>query len=300
MDGKVRVAKIKFLKIDFDNLAGNLSMDDRKMSLDGQVDAYSGRILGDLWSDLSDLTKIQYKLKAKASQLEANDFLSAITPFKDRMYTKLDLDGEFSGFAPDTLLVKKTLKGSGNAKTGEGKIVNWELLAKVFEYTKLTSDRDLTYKSMSMGFRILNERLYLDDLQMASRFGDVNLSGSSGFDGALDYRVSIKLTKDESDKLRAKTSAASLLTDKDGRMILDLLVKGPAQKPSISWDTQMAQARLKGKAQEELDKAKKEAEAKAQEEADKLKKAAEEKAKKEAEELKKKAGDKLKNLFGGH
>ncbi len=302
MDGKVRIAKIKFLKIDYDNLTGNLTMDNRKLNLDGQVGVYSGKVLGSLWSDLNDLTKIEYKLKTQASQLEANDFLSALTPFKDRMFTKLDLDGEFSGLAPDTVLIKKSLKGSGKAKTGDGKIVNWDLLGKVFEYTKLTNDRDLTFKSLSMGFRILNERLYLDDLKMDSRFGDVNLTGSSGFDGTLDYRVSIKLTKDESDKLRAKSSssAVNLFSDKDGRMVLDLLVKGPAQKPSISWDTQMAQARLKGKAQEEIDKAKTEAEAKAKAEADKAKKAAEEKAKKEADELKKKAGDKLKNLFGGH
>ena len=285
-------------------------MDNRKLNLDGQVGVYSGKVLGSLWSDLNDLTKIEYKLKAQASQLEANDFLSALTPFKDRMFTKLDINGEFSGLAPDTILIKKTLKGSGNAKTGEGKIVNWDLLAKVFEYTKLTGDKDLTFKSLSMGFRILNERLYLDDLQMDSRFGDVNLSGSSGFDGTLDYRVSIKLTKEESDKLRAKSSAVNLFADKDGRMVLDLLVKGPAQKPGIGWDTQMAQARLKGKAQEEIDKAKKEVADKVQAEADKLKqqaqaeadkakKAAEDKAKKEAEELKKKAADKLKGIFGG-
>jgi len=307
MDGKVRIAKIKFLMIDYDNLAGNLTMDNRKLNLDGQVGVYSGKVLGSLWSDLGDLTKIEYKLKAQASQLEANDFLSALTPFKDRMFTKLDINGEFSGLAPDTILIKKTLKGSGNAKTGQGKIVNWDLLAKVFEYTKLTGDKDLTFKSLSLGFRILNERLYLDDLKMDSRFGDVNLTGSSGFDGTLDYRVSIKLTKEESDKLRAKSSATNLFADKDGRMVLDLLVKGPAQKPSIGWDTQMAQARLKGKAQEELDKAKAQAQAEtdklkqqAQAEADKAKKAAEEKAKKEAEELKKKAADKLKGIFGGH
>lgn len=310
MDGKVRIAKIKFLKVDYDNLTGNLTIRDRKLNLDGQVGIYSGKVFGSLWSDLNDLTRIEYQLKTQASQLEANDFLSALTPFKDRMFTKLDLDGEFSGLAPDTILIRKSLKGSGQVRTGEGKIINWEMLAKVFEFTKLTSDRDLTYKSMASGFRILNERLYLDDLQMSSRYGDINLSGSSGFDGTLDYRVSLKLTRDESDKLRSKSSATNLFSDKDGRIILDILVKGPAQKPVISWDTQMAQARLKGKAQEEIDKARKEAEAKAQTEADRLKKqaqdeadkarkAAEEKAKKEADELKKKAGEKLKGIFGG-
>ena len=299
LDGKVRIAKVRFLKIDYDNLAGNLTMNDRKMELDGQVGIYGGKVLGGLWADLNDLANIEYKLKTKASQLEANDFLSALTSFKDRMFTKLDLDGEFSGLAPDTILIRKTLKGSGQARTGEGKIVNWEMLAKVFEFTKLTSDRDLTYKSMASGFRILNERLYLDDLQMSSRFGDINLSGSSGFDGTLDYRVSLKLTREESEKFKSKTSATALFSDPDGRVILDLLVSGPAQKPIIGWDTQMAQARLKGKAQEEIDKARKEAEVKAQAEADKVRKAAEEKAKKEADELKKKAGEKLKGIFGG-
>lgn len=299
LDGKVRIAKVRFLKIDYHNLAGNLTMNNRKMELDGQVGIYSGKILGGLWADLKDLANIEYRLKAKASQLEANDFLSALTSFKDRMFTKLDLDGEFSGLAPDTILIRKSLKGSGQARTGEGKIVNWEMLAKVFEFTKLTSDRDLTYKSMASGFRILNERLYLDDLQMSSRFGDINLSGSSGFDGTLDYRVSLKLTREESEKFKSKTSATALFSDPDGRVILDLLVSGPAQKPIIGWDTQMAQARLKGKAQEEIDKARKEAEAKAQAEADKARKAAEEKAKKEADELKKKAGEKLKGIFGG-
>jgi len=305
MDGKVRVTKIVFLKMEFDNLAGNLAMRDRKLGLDGQLGVYSGKALGSLWADLNDLNRISYKINADAQKLEANDFLSALTPFKNRLYAKLDLKGEFSGLAPDTVLVKETLKGQGRAATGEGRLVNFPLLADILSHTRIGDARELTFRSMNLGFRIADQKVYLDDLKMDSKYGDVNVTGYSTFAGAVDYRVSVKLTKEESDRLKGKGgNVAALFTDKDGRVVLDLLVKGQPPKPAVSWDTQMAQARLKGKAQEEIDKAKAEAEAKAKAEADKLKQKADaeaERLKKQADEAAKKAAEdaakKLKNLF---
>ncbi len=294
MNGTVRVAKVKYLKMDFDNLAGNLKLADRKADLDGSVNVYSGKVAGNVWADLNDMEKIAYRLTADASKLEANDFLSALTPFKDRLFTKLDVTGEFSGLAPDTVLVKKTLKGQGKAASGEGKLVNYQVLADVLAFCKMGDSKEVSFKSLSMGFRIADEKVYLDDLLMTSKFGDINLSGNSSFTGFLDYRASIRLTKEESDRMKGKAgNAAALFTDKDGRMVLDLLVKGQSPKPGVSWDTQMAQARLKGKAQEEIDKVKAEAQAKI----DQQKKELEDKAKKEAEEAAKKAADALKGLF---
>ncbi|MCU0605927.1 MAG: AsmA family protein [Candidatus Edwardsbacteria bacterium] len=294
MNGTVRVAKIKYLKMDFDNLAGTLAMSDRKLSLVGDVAVYSGKVSGNVWADLDDMEKIAYRLGADASKLEANDFLSALTPFKDRLFTKLDVTGEFSGLAPDTVLVKRTLKGQGKAASGEGKLVNYQVLADVLAFCKLGDTKEVSFRSLSMGFRIADEKVYLDDLLMTSKFGDINLSGNSSFTGYLDYRASIKLTKEESDRMKGKAgNAAALFTDKDGRVVLDLLVKGQSPKPAVSWDTQMAQARLKGKAQEEIDKVKAEAQARIDQE----RKALEEKAKKEADEAAKKAADALKGLF---
>lgn len=294
MHGTVRVAKIKYLKMDFDNLAGTLAMSDRKLSLTGDVAVYSGKVSGNVWADLNDMEKIAYRLNADASKLEANDFLSALTPFKDRLFTKLDVVGEFSGLAPDTVLVKRTLKGQGKAASGEGKLVNYQVLADVLAFCKLGDTKDVSFRSLSMGFRIADEKVYLDDLLMTSKFGDINLSGNSSFTGHLDYRASIKLTKEESDRMKGKAgNAAALFTDKDGRMVLDLLVRGQSPKPAVSWDTQMAQARLKGKAQEEIDKVKAEAQAKI----DQQKKELEEKAKREADAAAKKAADALKGLF---
>lgn len=294
MDGKVRVAKIVFMKMEFDNLAGSLAMRDRKLTLDGQVGVYSGKALGTLWADLNDLDKIEYRIDADAQNLEANDLLSALTPFKNRLYAKLDLKGVFSGTTPDTVLVKQTLRGQGRASTGEGKLVNWPLLADILSHTRIGEAKEVSFRSMNMGFRIAEQKVYLDDMKMDSKYGDVNLSGHSTFAGAVDYRASIKLTKEESDKLKSKGGGVTnLFTDTDGRVVLDLLVKGQPPKPAVSWDTQMAEARLKGKVQQEIDRAKSEAEAKAKAEADRLKQEAEEKAKKAAEE----AGKKLKNLF---
>jgi AsmA protein len=283
MDGKVRITKIKFLKMDFDNLQGDLKMADRKLNLDGKVGVYSGKVTGTVWADLSDLTKIEYRLGANAEKLEANDFLTALTPLDNRMFAKLDIKGDFTGLAPDTILIKKSLKSQGKATTGEGKITNWPMLADILSYCKLSEIKEIGFRSLSMGFRINDEKIYLDDLQMFTRFGDVTLAGYSSFAGYVDYKASITLTKEESDKVKAKGgSAAQLFTNKEGRVVLDLLVKGQSPKPSIGVDTEMAQARLKGKALEELDKARQQAE---------------DAAKKQAEELKKKAAEEAKKLF---
>ncbi|MDO9391012.1 MAG: AsmA family protein [bacterium] len=283
MDGKVRIAKIKFLKMDFDNLTGTLTMANRKLNLDGQVNVYSGKVLGSVWADLNDLTKIEYRLGANAEKLEANDFLTALTPMDNRMYAKMDVKGDFTGLAPDSALIMKTLKGQGRASTGEGKITNWPMLGDILSYCKLSETREVSFRSINMGFRIADEKIYLDDLQMASKFGDVNIAGYSTFLGYVDYRVSITLTKEESDKVKGKGgNVAGLFTNKEGRVVLDLLIKGQSPKPGIGVDTQMAQARLKGKAQEEMDKAKQQAA---------------EAAQKQAEELKKKAAEEAKKLF---
>ncbi|MDO9026871.1 MAG: AsmA family protein [bacterium] len=283
MDGKVRIAKIKFLKMDFDNLTGTLTMANRKLNLDGQVNVYSGRVLGTVWADLNDLTKIEYRLGANAEKLEANDFLTALTPLDNRMYAKMDIKGDFTGLAPDSALIMKTLKGQGRASTGEGKITNWPMLGDILSYCKLSETREVSFRSINMGFRIADEKIFLDDLQMVSKFGDVNIAGYSTFLGYVDYRVSITLTKEESDKVKAKGgNVAGLFTNKEGRVVLDLLIKGQSPKPGIGVDTQMAQARLKGKAQEEMDKAKQQAA---------------EAAQKQAEELKKKAAEEAKKLF---
>ncbi len=269
--------------MDFDNLTGTLTMANRKLNLDGQVNVYSGRVLGSVWADLNDLTKIEYRLGANAEKLEANDFLTALTPLDNRMYAKMDVKGDFTGLAPDSALIMKTLKGQGRASTGEGKITNWPMLGDILSYCKLSETREVGFRSLSMGFRIADEKIYLDDLQMASKFGDVNIAGYSSFLGYVDYRVSITLTKEESDKVKGKGgNVAALFTNKEGRVVLDLLVKGQSPKPGIGVDTQMAQARLKGKAQEEIDKAKQQAA---------------EAAKKQAEELKKKAAEEAKKLF---
>lgn len=283
MDGKVRITKIRFLKMDFDNLTGTLTMANRKLNLDGQVNVYSGKVLGSVWADLNDLTKIEYRLGANAEKLEANDFLTALTPMDNRMYAKMDVKGDFAGLAPDSALIMKTLKGQGRASTGEGKITNWPMLGDILSYCKLSDTREVSFRSISLGFRVADEKIYLDDLQMASKFGDVNIAGYSSFLGYVDYRVSITLTKEESDKVKAKGgNAATLFTNKEGRVVLDLLIKGQSPKPGIGVDTQMAQARLKGKAQEEMDKAKQQAV---------------EAAQKQAEELKKKAAEEAKKLF---
>jgi hypothetical protein len=74
-----------------------------------------------------------------------------------------------------------------------------------------------------------------------------------GFDGALDYAVSVTLPPAVVEAVGAKSAlAAGAMSDAQGRMLLDLHVGGSAKSPRVRWDTNAMKARLAGRASDAL------------------------------------------------
>jgi hypothetical protein len=96
--------------------------------------------------------------------------------------------------------------------------------------------------------------------------GDWKLAGALGFDGAMDYAVSVTLPPDVVKSLGADAAlAAGALADPQGRVLLDLHVSGNARSPHVTLDTKAIQARLAGKVSEALTQQSKKLEADARE-----------------------------------
>jgi hypothetical protein len=88
---------------------------------------------------------------------------------------------------------------------------------------------------------------------MSGASGDWKLAGSVGFDGSLDYAVSVTLPPAAVAALNARSAlAAGALADDQGRMLLDLRVTGSAKAPRVAWDTQAMRDRLAGRASQAL------------------------------------------------
>jgi regulator of protease activity HflC (stomatin/prohibitin superfamily) len=145
-----------------------------------------------------------------------------------------------------------------------------------------------------------------DPVTLKGPSGDWRLIGSVGFDGTLDYAVSGTLPPEVVEKLAAKSAlAAGALSDPEGKILLDLKVRGKAIAPQVSWDGNAMRNRLAGKASQALEAQRAKLEAEAQATAQKQLAAAEDSARRVVERtqraatdsLRRRAGDLLKGFF---
>ena len=84
--------------------------------------------------------------------------------------------------------------------------------------------------------------------KLTGSHGEWLISGTVGFDGALDYALSITLPREMAARLGAGGAfAAAALADENGRVLLDLRVTGNAKSPRVSWDARATRDRMLGR-----------------------------------------------------
>jgi hypothetical protein len=184
-----------------------------------------------------------YRFEARAENLEANDFLSNLTPARDVLFGGLDLESvwEGKGLTREDLLAN--LAASGVLKARDGEIRNLEFLHRVSAALGLRDMESVRFREMFSGFSIAGGRIRVDDLRIVATDADWDIAGSVGFDGTLDYDVSVKLSEEASDACRRKTALAGLLADESGRIVLDFELRGNVREPVVTYDASKTAAR---------------------------------------------------------
>jgi hypothetical protein len=171
-------------------------------------------------------------------------------------------------------------------------------MAKVSDFTGVSELREIIFKNWSNSFSVSDGRIAIKDLKINSVNTDFSVNGSQGFDGTLDYTMDVKLPGSVSDRLKVSGiggQAINVLKDKDGRIVLNLLLGGVSNKPTVGLNTKEQQKQLEELARQEINKKKGELENKIRDEAKKI--IQDSIKQKGIEDLKKKAVDKLKDLF---
>jgi len=272
MDGKIDLQKVIFRKIEFTNLMANLSVKEGVLKIDNVVsNVYSGSVGGKAVVVLAQPTQPQFTVDVNTSQIEANDFLSQFTLFKDHLFGKLNLSGNFSGKGSTVEDIKKSLAGSGTAAITQGKLVNWDILNQLGEFLKMKELKNQEIKTLKNSFKIESSRLYFEDFFATTTDADWEVKGSVGFDASLDYSIALYLSPALSQRFDLLGDLSDFFKDEKGRLILDLKVSGLASSPKFTLDTSRAEKSLQQKLKIKDEKLK--------------------------EELKKKGEDILKKLF---
>jgi len=250
------------------NLRANLSTSDNVIrlrnvsfsTLEGSL-ALSGTV------DLRNKGRPQFDLQAEVKEVDGHSFLRRFTAFGEHLSGKLSISVALKGQLNDTLgFETKSLAGDGNILVHDGKLMGYPLMQRLGTFLDLPELQDPSFKSCSGRFRISDGRIGLPDVKIAASGSDFHLTGWHGFDGTLDYALTIRLSRELSDRFSGKSVAqqvGSLFKDREGRVTLFVLVGGTVADPKFRWDTQAAWEKLKEKVALEVEKKKEEVREKA-------------------------------------
>ncbi len=199
-----------------------------------------------------------------------------------------------------------SLNGEGRLQTHNATVENFEPLVKVADALKLDQFKKTSLSDANLSFQIKDGRVYVKPYEQTIAGFKVRIEGSNGIDQTIDYTWGVQIpTKNlpsaatgAINSLLAKANSAGANLSMGETVNVNVKIGGTVTQPRI--ETSMKDAvkgaadDLKAKAQEELERRKKELEDKAKAEAERLKKEAEDKVKAEADRLKKEAEEKAK------
>jgi uncharacterized protein involved in outer membrane biogenesis len=259
VDGQVSIQKAIFRRVELTDINAKVNVKDGVLHLDDIVSkVYTGSVSGKVTCDLNDPKHIPYNIDINANQIEANDFLSRFTRFDNHLYGKMNMTANFSGKGNELADIQKTLLANGTVNFADGKLVNWDILDKIATFLKLDSFKEQQIRTLKNTFRVENSRVWFDDFSAIAKDGDFQLTGSVGLDGSLDYKLNAVLSPELSTRFDALGSFSNYLKNDQGRVVLDIKIKGPVTNPEFALDTSQPQQKfeqqVKDKAQEQLKK----------------------------------------------
>lgn len=307
--GDVEIARLKNGKLDVTQVAARVALAPAQLSSESfSMLGYGGTVRGNARFDLRDAAKPVYAITAAVEKVQADDLLSAWTPAKGLLHGSMSTTLNFSGKGSTPEDVKRSLTLIALAQLAEGKLGPGPSLKAVADFVKLPELGEVNIRDLKLPLHVENGRVVTNPVKFSGRSGDWLLAGSVGFDGTLDYAVSVTLPPAVAEALQARSAlAAGAVSDAQGRVLLDLRVSGPAQKPRVAWDTRAMRDRLAGRASAAIEeqRAKLEAEAKAAVDArvaaaqDSARVALERMRKAAEDSVRRAAGNALQNFFGG-
>ena len=252
--GTVSIARLRNQKLDVAAVSAKVAMTPTTLEVsDYSLQGYGGHVSGRATFDLARPERPGFEVKARVDSVEADALLSAWTPARGWVHgalnTTLDLSG--AGVRPED--VRQTLTAAGLALVSNGTLGPGPVLDAVARATGIPSFKEVRFRDLKLPFRVERGRMITDPVELEGRYGRWQLAGGLGFDGSLDYAVSVTLPPAVLQSLDTRSAlAAGALADPSGNLLLDLRVTGSAKAPKVAWDTRAMRDRVAGKISQAL------------------------------------------------
>lgn len=302
-----KVAKARYDNLDLRNMKGGMLLkngilklkDLEFQTLDGSIrmdGSYNPLVLSSPAFDFKmDMRGISVS-KAYAAFNTLRTMAPVAANIEGRFNTLLNLNGRLTGEMKPEL---PTINGGGLIRFSEGEVKSLGVTEGINQLAKTNLPTRAGLKDVQIRTTIKNGRVFFEPFDVRLGQQVVNIGGSNGLDGSIDYLIKTSVPAGA-----AGAAVAGVLSQFTGKQLtapkdirFDIAATGPAASPKyklLKVDAGNSKEQAKTAVNEKVNQLKAEAEAKARSEAERLKKEAEAKAKAEADRIKKEAEDKAK------
>lgn len=249
--GRFTIDTLIYSQVEFTNLHGRMNISERRIrctDVTGKV--YSGDVSGSTTIDLADFEKPVYTGDFAGKNIEANDFATRFSPvgvsLDGHLFGKINIDGSYSarGWEPEEFL--NSLSMTSDTEMRDGRLITsgsaHSAMSTLAKQIGETFEKEQSLKNLKTTITVKDGKVFLDNLATKlGQIGDLSLAGSYAFTGELDYRGTLLLSPETTDKLLSRKDLvgglAGLFSDKSStRLSLPILVGGTADKPTVNLD----------------------------------------------------------------
>ncbi|MBE0566913.1 MAG: AsmA family protein [Krumholzibacteria bacterium] len=174
----------------------------------------------------------------EAAGVPAADLLGPWVPeLARRLEGTLDASGRGSCSLRDRDAALASLDLAGTASAGAGVLHAADWLRDVSPYLGNRQDlKDIRFTELGHAFGVERGRYVIEDLAIDGPDTRWRGAGSVGLDGSLDLALQVTLPPGFTPDLGQWSFLAETLRDRDGRVQLDLVLGGRAERPSVGLD----------------------------------------------------------------
>lgn len=304
---QARIDQVLYSNMDISNLNGKIIVKDGSLRLENnRCNALGGSLAMNGLYDTRNIEKPAYDFDLKMEQVaiaklyESFSTVKALAPIAKGMQGNISTDFKIKGDLDSHMMpVMSTLSGGGLLNVKQAAIKDVKLLNNLADATKMNNLREVSLADVFMMAEIRDGRVHLKPFDLKAGSTTARISGSSGLDQTLDFDILLPGVATGAAGQALNTALSGFLGGQklvSDKVDITLKALGPFSNPKVS----IASIKPVGggganqAVNDQINKAKAEAEARIREEQEKLKREAEERVRQEQERLKREAEERLK------